>query len=92
MKRTVTKPCKRCGKIMWDVTSYRTYCDECIKARRQERQQQYQKQFHKPKSDAPRKKASKPIKFVKSIEQCTSEADALGLTYGQYVARGLDKE
>lgn len=91
MKKKVTKPCKRCGKIMWNVTSYRTYCDACIKVRRQERLQQYQEQFHKPKADAPRKKAM-PIKYIKSIEQCTREADALGLTYGQYVARGLDKE
>lgn len=30
--------------------------------------------------------------IVKPIEQCTREADAIGLTYGQYVARGLDKE
>lgn len=88
----VTKPCKRCGKIMWDVTSYRTYCPSCIKARRQERQQKYQEQFHKPEADAPCKKAPRPIKTVKSIEQCTREAEALGITYGQYVARGLDKE
>lgn len=31
-------------------------------------------------------------KTIKPIEQCTREAAALGLTYGQYVARGLDKE
>lgn len=30
--------------------------------------------------------------LVKPIDQCAREADALGLTYGQYVARGLDKE
>ena len=53
--------------------------------------QQYQEQFHKPKADAPRKKAM-PIKYIKSIEQCTREADAMGLTYGQYVQRELDKE
>ena len=33
-----------------------------------------------------------PKKTIKPIEQCVREADALGLTYGQYVARGLDKE
>ena len=31
-------------------------------------------------------------KTIKPIEQCVREAAALGLTYGQYVARGLDKE
>ncbi len=44
------------------------------------------------------KKCKKPAahpclkKTIKPIEQCTREAAALGLTYGQYVARGLDKE
>lgn len=44
------------------------------------------------------KKGKKPAahpclkKTIKPIEQCAREADALGLTYGQYVARGLDKE
>ena len=44
------------------------------------------------------KKGKKPAahpclkKTIKPIEQCTREAAALGLTYGQYVARGLDKE
>lgn len=33
-----------------------------------------------------------PKKTIKPIEQCTREAAAMGLTYGQYVARGLDKE
>lgn len=33
-----------------------------------------------------------PKKTIKPIEQCVREAAALGLTYGQYVARGLDKE
>ena len=44
------------------------------------------------------KKGKKPAahpclkKTIKPIEQCVREADAMGLTYGQYVARGLDKE
>lgn len=44
------------------------------------------------------KKGKKPAahpalkKTIKPIEQCVREAYALGLTYGQYVARGLDKE
>lgn len=44
------------------------------------------------------KKVKKPAahpclkKTIKPIEQCVREAAALGLTYGRYVARGLDKE
>lgn len=44
------------------------------------------------------KKSKKPAahpclkKTIKPIEQCVREADALCLTYGQYVASGLDKE
>jgi hypothetical protein len=43
------------------------------------------------------KKGKKPAahpclkKTMKPIEQCVREAAALGLTYGQYVARGYDK-
>lgn len=37
-----------------------------------------------------RKKALLP--YTKSIEQCVHESEALGLTYGQYVQRGYDKE
>ena len=44
------------------------------------------------------KEAKKPDKKaalkprIKSIEQCVREAAALGISYGQYVQRGLDKE
>lgn len=44
------------------------------------------------------KKSKKPAthpclkKTIKPIEQCVRGAAALGLTYGQYVTRGLDKE
>jgi hypothetical protein len=37
-----------------------------------------------------KKAALKPR--IKSIEQCVREAAALGISYGQYVQRGLDKE
>lgn len=37
-----------------------------------------------------RKKALLP--YTKSIKQCVIEAAAQGISYGQYVQRGLDKE
>lgn len=39
-----------------------------------------------------KKPAAPAVKSIKSIDQCTREAEALGLTYGQYVQRGYDKE
>lgn len=66
---------------MWDVQPTKRYCDSCIR-----RDAGVLKKGKKPAAHPCLKKTIKPI------EQCTREAAALGLTYGQYVARGLDKE
>lgn len=93
---TTTKFCKTCGKIMWDVQPTKRYCDSCIHKRNIKSERagilpapQGCRCFEKSK-----KPATHPClkKTIKPIEQCTREADAMGLTYGQYVARGLDKE
>lgn len=92
---TTTKFCKTCGKIMWDVQPTKRYCDFCIRKRNiKSAQASYQR-----RRDAGALKKSKkpaahpnPKKTIKPIEQCVREADALGLTYGRYVASGLDKE
>lgn len=92
---TTTKFCKTCGKIMWDVQPTKRYCDACIRKRNiKSAQASYQrrKETGQTKKKKKKKPAAPAVKSIKSIEQCTREADALGLTYGQYVARGLDKE
>lgn len=75
----MTKFCKGCGKIMWDVDPRRKLCDACREIPADQR--------GKPK---PQKKR-KMIKF-KSMDRCVKEAKALHISYGQYVARGLDRE
>lgn len=65
--------------------AYHKNREKVLKRRRERR---IAKNAEKPKKIV----VPKEIKRIKPIEQCTSEADALGLTYGQYVARGLDKE
>lgn len=65
--------------------AYHKNREKVLKRRRERR---VAKNVEKPKKIV----VPKGIKRIKPIEQCTREAAALGLTYGQYVARGLDKE
>lgn len=105
MKRTVTKPCQCCGNIMVNVNRQTLFCEDCRRIKsnaaaraayhknrekvlKRRRERRIAKNAEKPKKIV----VPKGIKRIKPIEQCTREADALGLTYGQYVARGLDKE
>lgn len=92
---TTTKFCKTCGKIMCDVQPTKRYCDACIRKRNiKSAQASYQRRKETGQTKKKRKKkpAAPAVKSIKSIEQCVREADALGLTYGQYVQRELDKE
>lgn len=101
----VTKPCQCCGNIMVYVNRQTRFCVECKRIKgnaaaraayhknrekvlKRRRERRIAKNAEKPKKIV----VPKEIKRIKPIEQCTREADALGLTYGQYVARGLDKE
>lgn len=92
---TTTKFCKTCGKIMWDVQPTKRYCDSCIRKRNiKSAQASYQRRRNAGVLKKSKKPAAHPClkKTIKPIEKCVREAAALGLTYGQYVARGLDKE
>lgn len=77
------KLCQNCGAT--PVTGRKIYCDECRRMLSNEgdRERKRRKRI---------KDAALLHGLVKPIEQCVREAAALGLTYGQYVARGLDKE
>lgn len=90
---TTTKFCKTCGKIMLDVQPTKRYCDACIRKRNiKSAQASYQRRKDAGQTKEKKKPAAPAVKSIKSIEQCVREADALGLTYGQYVQHGLDKE
>ena len=75
--KTTTKFCKDCGKIMWDVSPYVKLCDACRKRHRPALNKRDRKEWVRPS--------------YKSIEQCVREATALGVSYGVYVGRGLDR-
>lgn len=78
--KTVTKWCKRCGKIMWDVDPHKRFCDKCVHQKELERNRKRRAEYaltKKPK--------------IKPISQCIKEAQKLGIEYGEYVSRGFDK-
>lgn len=81
-----TKFCKDCGKIMWDVSPYVKLCDDCRKNHRAASNKRVRKEWVRPKAEPKR-----GLRSYKSIEQCVREATALGVSYGVYVGRGLDR-
>ena len=84
--KLVTKWCKGCGKIMRDVSPYVKLCDACRKRHRAALNKRDRKEWVRPKAEPKR-----GLRSYKSIEQCVREATALGVSYGVYVGRGLDR-
>lgn len=84
--QTVTKFCKGCGKIMWDASPHVKLCDACRKRHRAALNKRDRKEWVRTKAEPKRRLCS-----YKSIEQCVREATALGVSYGVYVGRGLDR-
>ena len=80
--------CEDCRRIKSNAAARAAYHKNREKVLKRRRERRIAKNVEKPKKIV----VPKGIKRIKPIEQCTREASALGLTYGQYVARGLDKE
>lgn len=78
-----TKPCVRCGKLLYWVESRTLYCPACREKIRLERQE-----MHRTIPKQQQKKKSAP---KKSLAQCADEAKKLNITYGEYVRQGYDK-
>ena len=74
------KPCERCGQMMHNVGSARKYCDDCALLARRDNAERFRR-CHRPGKSGP----------GKDVRACVREADALGMSYGQYVAAGLDQ-
>lgn len=95
---TVSKFCGRCGKMMWDVQPRKRFCDECVHKRNLEKGRERYQRKKMQKQGVSAMQAKMPDKepclkpSIKSIPQCVREAAALGISYGQYVQRGYDKE
>lgn len=87
-----TRNCETCGKLMIHVDSRRRICRECSKEKRDKEKAGAIGTAHTIGETAKQEQANPPPKRrVKPIPQCVREADALGISYGQYVQRGYDK-
>lgn len=89
-----TRNCDICGKLMIHVDSRRRICRECSKEKRDKEKAGAIGTAHTVSETAgKREQAIPPLKRrVKPVAQCVREAEALGISYGQYVQRGYDKE
>ena len=81
------KPCERCGQMMHNVGFARKYCDECVLRVKQEQHDAVRKRYI-----ARHRAAHQNNKPLKDIRTCAREAEALGMSYGNYVAAGLDHQ
>lgn len=84
----IDKRC-RCGKLMHHVSPRQQLCEECRKKLLTEKRSEVKSLRSEDAARRARRPQPKSQPF-KSIEQCVREDDALGISYGQYVARGLD--
>lgn len=88
--KTITKLCRDCGNPIESTDPRRVICESCRKKKLEEKKDAVRSlavEDSSRRAAAPRHKCAP----YKSIEQCVREADALGIRYGQYVARGLDQ-
>ena len=76
-KRGYIRICVVCGKVMRGVGNKTKYCPEC----RHERENARARELARIKRDRSKHPASGDVRAV------AAEADAAGLSYGQYVAR-----
>lgn len=87
-----TRNCDICGKLMIHVDSRRRICRECSKEERDKEKSGAKGTAHTIGETAKQEQATPPPKRrIKPIPQCVREAEALGISYGQYVQRGYDK-
>lgn len=91
----VTKWCKGCGKIMRDVQPNKRYCDKCLHDKNL-RYSQISYQRRKAKKKSASKKCDPYIPYSvhnpKPFSLCIHECILLGMQYGEYVSKGLDRE
>ena len=74
--------CIQCGNILPEGSSaWRKYCDACYRVRKREKERERWAERRALKDEAAAKKPAK------TIAEVAREAQANGLSYGQYVAR-----
>lgn len=84
------KLCRDCGRPIKSATNFRVVCDDCLRKKEAARRDEVRslESEDQARRAAEQGKKKKPFK---SLEQCVREAAAMGISYGQYVARGLDQ-
>lgn len=84
------KLCRDCRRPIKNGSSRRLVCDDCLREKEAIRQEEVRslENEEEARRAAEKEKQKKPFK---SLDQCVREAAALGISYGQYVARGLDQ-
>lgn len=84
------KLCRDCGRPIKNGSSRRMVCDDCLREKEAIRQEEVRslENEEEARRAAAQGKHKKPFK---SLDQCVREAATLGISYGQYVARGLDQ-
>mgnify|MGYP006864383227 CR=1 FL=1 len=76
------KHCIECGgELPETCSSWRKYCDSCYRERRRQKERERWAERRALKDEAVAKKPAK------TIAEVAREAQANGLSYGQYVAR-----
>ena len=83
------KLCRDCGRPIKNATNFRVVCDDCIRKKEDVRRDSVRSLENEDAARWAAKQGKK--KPFKSLDQCMREAAALGISYGQYVARGLDQ-
>lgn len=82
--------CQRCGMIIPGASPWRKYCDSCGRELKREAKAR-KREADRAKAAAAEPVARNPKAPVRSLAWCVREADELGISYGNFVARGLDR-
>ena len=83
--------CQRCGMVIPGASPWRKYCDSCGRELKREAKAR-KREADRVKAAAAEPVARNPKTPVRSLTWCVREANKLGISYGNFVAMGLDKE
>lgn len=78
MQKTITKPCRQCGRAMVGVATQRVFCADCIKERDKKRMQEMK---------SVRCRVSKADRKPYTINEIVRAAEAEYMSYGRFVAK-----
>lgn len=84
------KLCRDCGNPIKNATNFRVVCDNCLRKKEAARRDEVRSLENEDEARRAAEQGKKKKPF-KSLDRCVREAAAMGISYGQYVVRGLDK-